>query len=246
MQAISVLNSSSRESSIEWLESHVKEWSQLWFHEEPALSFKFNEALFSSERLGESDTMYRLNNANVVIFDSSNTLRSLSRMALKISQVEDFVKANKVLKEIEQRQVSTLFQTLFGAQTESQVCHEVSFQRAITVEVIYDSATLTLGLDLAFISQIKQFVRSQNKHTRKMVSRSQASGVTKLAISASLDSIKIPLRDLLNLKVGDVVQLTHKLDQPINLDTNDKEIDAHAYLVKSGTRKALVMDKQTP
>ena len=60
-------------------------------------------------------------------------------------------------------------------------------------------------------------------------------------MSASLEPLHATLKDILELKKGDVVKLAHGLQSPIIVDTKDGRVPLGAFLVRQKNTKALLV-----
>jgi flagellar motor switch/type III secretory pathway protein FliN len=246
MPMLSVLNNVSRTKTADVLVPRLMQWSKSFFIETPEIAISFNDDFFSTQTVSKNDAVFAVENGFLMIENYEEISNNLIQKALvlekNITQDED----DDFWKEITVMFNSSFLDCLLGQEknaekiTSSKTQTEIKPACCITLQ--FAELTMFVFADVELLVFMGLYVPSKNKTSNQMLSsRKLAVANENVKLKVKLQAVSVPLQDLLELKVGDLIKLEHSLEQPILLETEDSNVPIKAFLVKKDNKKALLL-----
>ncbi|MFC3121547.1 FliM/FliN family flagellar motor switch protein [Agaribacter flavus] len=242
----SVVGRSSQEIVRTKLIGLVESWKKRWFDIPVKVEIEFSQQLFRRIELREGDSLVRTNKqgktGSIVIQSADESLKQLILLMSK-GAFDDSVEAdNQVLdrltKEILDDLANSISMSMPFSFVDSKVPQE-SIESSVVVNIRIFDITLSIHFDnnvLELMGLLKIPLKAQAIE-KSIV---EAIQTEKLELDASLDDMSVDIGTLSTLQKGQVLPLTHRLEQSINISVLGRSIPINGYLVKNNTKKAVL------
>jgi len=248
--SLSVLNKSTREKVGIVLHSLVEEWVEKWFTQKDAMSIDidFNNTLFKQRMLDDTCETIVLPKGKIAIIETETSRQEMAKHALTVRCKTD-ERDVKLYQELGATILYELFSTISrksGVSDNLQFSADVqTIQPVLSVYVKRENKTLlNFIFDRESLIHLQLITSNKSKKTTMIPNAIvQASLKEELNVKAQLEAISLSLEEILRLKKGSVIKLTHPLNRPIILATSQKPLPVNAYLVSSKGKRSLLLKK---
>ena len=255
MNRLCVVNRLSREPISEWVREQLNNWASLWFVPEICQSIEirqdFNEVLFAQTQVQTGDEHFKqaTGNGGVLIRDAQCNIAKLGMLALGLfntENLEEFDPAQDALDKLEQgirQDLLSRFMALEPNHIVNPVAKKVeAFSSGLNVLMDISGIHLEIHFDVGLLQTFDQYQTTRSK-TPNLASLHSATANRELELNVGLKSAQLTLDELLSIKPGDIIALSHSLDEPVVLATQDSPLNVKAYLVKKEGSKALLLSE---
>ena len=250
MLSSAVLNNSTREKLGITLRSFVEEWIEKWFTQKDAVSvdIDFNNTLFKQKMLDHKCETIVLPQGKIAIVETAASREEMAKHALMVESKTD----EKDVALYNELGATILFELFSAIAKKSGVSDNFQFsadvqaiQPAISVHIKHKDKTLLNCLfDKEALNHLQLLTANELPRTAMNPNAiAQASMKGELTVQAQLESIRLSLEEILRLKKGSVIKLTHPLNRPIVLATSQKPLPVNACLVSSKGKRSLLLKK---
>lgn len=245
---MSVVNASSRSNIETYLKNSIDSWVKEFFLDVPLITISFSEAFFNTKCNDNSNSLFELGDGCILIDDCQNMFIKLATKSVAIDRSLD-VSADLIFwQEIAGMMQKSLFK-IFGFKDNDLKPNHLEgvnqFSSSVDISLQFDAITLKMSMNYELLKQLKLLKPSEalKGNQERLVSLSTGVANEKVQVKAKLRGASIQLNDFLELKTGDVLKLKHAVDECLILETSDNRLEVNAFLVKSGSSKAILLTK---
>ena len=246
MPVLTVVPKSARAGVQTYFETSLRGWVKKWFADHSDISFVFTDQLFEHLRLDSGDSVFTCGQGQIVIKNARSKFSRLVNVALQatdeqsINQSDDFV--TQFSQALQQSLLEAVAPDVATYQTDQSDVAEY-FPSALMISVTIGEQVLVLKLTLSVLKTLNLISTTPSKTNNELVNRSDSVSASRVTLKASLNPSKMSLQELVSIAPGDVIKLEHKLEQPIHIEAPGGTLPVKAFLVKQGTKKALILTK---
>ncbi|TMO66636.1 hypothetical protein CWC19_15845 [Pseudoalteromonas aurantia] len=238
IRAVGVVSSEVNEKIRGVLSDCIKQWSSQWFIAPIYdLSFKFNDSLFSSVEVAESFKC---------IHETAGYKLLAEDICVRSSLLQDLFNCDKqTLEQIESELSIDAFQSinddlvkLIYAKCNVALDGVSAEQVLVSVTLSLNGKSFVINLDSSIFTKMMGSLSA--KSTPPIRAISIASVEASVPMKIAIKSEKIAFSQAVSLQVGDVIRLTHEIDEPVPVEVNGQRNYLKSYLVKSLNNKAII------
>ena len=240
MMSNAVINRSSRAAIEKYLNGVLSTWVDEWFQSDSQLDIGFNDDLWMVYEKAPDDRLMA-GPSSILLSTAEHCLEALCKLAIKYdgqthSDDSDF------WHQLQQKLWASLLERLLGKHAQQfEQKNSGTFQPALSITLALGEVEMRLSMDKKTFDLLGLISKPKADNTQSLGSLHEAIKGQSIPLSASLKPLNITLKDILELKKGDVIKLDHGLRSPIIVETTDGQAPLGAFLVKQNNSKALLI-----
>lgn len=217
---------------IELIEAWLSKWGIVAPYE---AEFKFNSVLFSIDKQFENHVLY--NDSYVTISTNQERVdHKLFELLVNQSVEQQSQKDTDFVKHFMQSVFSDCVEGLLNG---LWLDTELEKTNQILVSVLFQLSNCSIRFDLDYALFNKLNVESKN--SKRIVELKGALEKEPVNVQVVFSSEEIGVDKLIPIKVGDVIKMNQKLEEPFNIHVNGKELNLKGYLVKNSGFKSVIV-----
>ncbi|GLR70021.1 hypothetical protein [Agaribacter marinus] len=247
LNRVSIVGREHRAPVTQKLSAAIESWASRWFECPARVDIDFNEQLFNGVNIESTDQIFpgksTTSSGYLVVkgghFLFEEFIQSLSGKAFDMAFDADKSLLEKLSSEI-------LFDLLKPLNVDIPIhsgeMPSKCLNSCVTIRIrIGDmSNALNLYCDNAFLRHLGLADNVKTDERKVCTSIGDALKPEKLNIEVGLDNLSLDIGSLAHLKQGQILKLSHKLEQPVNLTLSRRKVPVDGYLVRNNTKKAVL------
>jgi uncharacterized protein YeaO (DUF488 family) len=236
----SVINRSSRPLIERHIKSVFSSWVGEWFRDDYDLALSFNDDLWAHAEKQQEDWLVT-SPCHILVRHAETSMEKVAKLAMKYDREID-ADDHQFWDTLKQKMWRSLLTNIVSSSTQEFTEQEAGLIRpALSVSLSLNSIKLDFLIDKKAFELLNLIKRIPSPETETLTHLSDVIQQQTLRMSASLEPLHATLKDILELKKGDVVKLAHGLQSPIIVDTKDGRVPLGAFLVRQKNTKALLV-----
>ncbi len=217
----------------------LNQWCQHWFVDAAAIDVSFGDGLMF--KAGSEAQNSQPLAAGLVVNGTGTPLANLAKIASGASEQSDagFV---ALLQSKMTGHLLSLFQVEQANPLPTSTGHNLA--SAVTVHVSVANIGIDFGISLALLHArwpellvpAKSGITSGQLTDRHMLVNKEL-----VSMVVSLEGTSLSFAEIMQLQAGDILKLTHPLDQPLVANVNHQQVPVKPYLVRNKNQKAIIL-----
>lgn len=228
MERYKLLGESDKESISNRFQSSIQDWLNKWVGQDTVNASIFCENLFNFKS-SESGKIYNFTFGNNVIYmiAGEGDVRGLANLMLRLSDVEKQLyefESNSYIERLAQDSISDYLSHVVGGDCsqygvcDTDECFAHVYKGKGFAQTIMKVNDISLGFIFSASLIVEKAVVGSASELKMFDLSMLVNDV--VSLEASVKSENIRLVDLLEISVGDVLVLDHKINQPLELRVN--------------------------